>query len=67
MFENICTMKKIQVGVNANEMSGLQGGVKAMTMGQVDALCSPTSALKRMPSRLGEKLRYSSCRTAMNL
>jgi hypothetical protein len=47
---------------NLDEMSGLQGGVMVMASlykkGNLNALCSPTSALKKqMLSRLGEELR----------
>jgi hypothetical protein len=46
---------------DANEASGLQGGVKIMAMPykKDNALCSPTSALekKQMLSRLGEEVK----------
>jgi hypothetical protein len=68
MFENICM---IRAGRGCNEhailnaeMSGLQGGVMVMAIHEKDnlnALCSPTSALKKkMLSRLGEELSNSS-------
>jgi hypothetical protein len=59
--------------VCVNEMSGLQGRVKIMTMPykKDNTLCSPTSALEmgRMLSCLGKKLRNlsSGCRTVTNL
>jgi hypothetical protein len=60
MFKNIC-MTKV---VCENETSGLQGGVNIMAKPykKDNALCSPTSALKkkRMLSHLGEELRNPS-------
>ena len=44
MFENTCIDEK----VGANEMAGLQGGVKIMAMPcDNEGLCSPTSALEK--------------------
>jgi hypothetical protein len=66
MFENICMIENLGVGVDAmsaNEKSGLQGGVKIMAMPYTkdNALCSPTSALeKKQMGHLGEELRNAS-------
>jgi len=54
MFENICMMKKIRVGVNAMSMRmrrlrlGCRGvKIMAVPYKKDEALCSPTSALKK--------------------
>jgi len=64
MFDKYLYVSGCGCNQRANETSGLQGGVKIMAMPykKVDALCSPTSALKKkiMLSRLGKELRNPS-------